>query len=243
MSPQRRLALRTISQRRIAASRSNGRKGRGPRTAEGKARASRNALRHGLATITRHNPKFFPDIERMATAICNGDRDPLAFEQALVIAENEIVLRFVRVERVAAIERLRDVIAKPLSKRDNSLVRAKARFRAAKLKYKLLVQAKAAARHKAKNVATNNPHEQGSRGEPGSGAAQAAAMQKPIRTRDEFDAMRHAMPDLERLARYERRAWSRRKRAMRAFTELRSEGMAEREDAVLAERTRLERFL
>ena len=29
--------------------------------------------------------------------------------------------------------------------------------------------------------------------------------------------MRAAMPDLERLARYERRAWSRRRRAMRNF--------------------------
>ena len=39
----------------------------------------------------------------------------------------------------------------------------------------------------------------------------------PIAERDEVDAMREAMPDLERLARYDRRAWSRRKRAMRNF--------------------------
>jgi hypothetical protein len=200
------------SQRKIAANWSNGRKSRGPRTAAGKACASRNALRHGLATISRHNLKLFPEIERMAAAICNGDSNPLLYEQALVIAENEIVLRCVRVERVAAIERLRDVAAKPLSERDNSLARAKARFRE-------LVQAKAA-RHKGNNVA--NPQQQGSRGEQGSGAAQAAGMQKPIRTRDEFDAMRHAMPDLERLARYERRAGSRRKRAIRNFIEIKA---------------------
>jgi hypothetical protein len=149
-----------------------------------------------------------------ATAIA-----PLLFEQALVIAENELVLRCVRAEGVAVIERLRDVTAQPLTRRDNSLARAKARFRLVKIKYKQLVQAKAA-RHKGNNVA--NPHQQGSRGEQGSGAAQAAGMQKPIRTRDEFDAMRHAMPDLERLARYERRAWSRRKRAIRDFIEIKS---------------------
>jgi hypothetical protein len=45
--------------------------------------------------------------------------------------------------------------------------------------------------------------------------------------RDEIDAMCEAMPDLNRLDRYERRAWSRRKRAFRSFIEIkfkRSEG-------------------
>jgi Xaa-Pro aminopeptidase len=204
-----------ISERKIAASRSNGRKSRGPRTAAGKSSASRNALRHGLAAITRHTPTLFPDIERMAKAFCSGDTSPLLFEHALVIAENEIVLRCVRVERVAVIERLRDVTAKPLS-RDNSLARAKARFRGAKLKYKWLVRAKA------KNAAINNVSERNSREEQRSGAAQPTAEQKPIKSRDEFDAMRHAMPDLDRLVRYERRAWSRRKRAIRDFLEIKS---------------------
>jgi hypothetical protein len=40
--------------------------------------------------------------------------------------------------------------------------------------------------------------------------------------RDEFDAMRLALPDLRRLERYERRAWSRRKRAIRDFIEITS---------------------
>jgi hypothetical protein len=46
--------------------------------------------------------------------------------------------------------------------------------------------------------------------------------QKPTKSRDEFDAMRRAMPDLDRLARYERRAWSRWKRAIRDFIEIKS---------------------
>jgi hypothetical protein len=45
---------------------------------------------------------------------------------------------------------------------------------------------------------------------------------KPIKSRDEFDALRLAMPDLDRLARYERRAWSRQKRAFREFIEIKS---------------------
>jgi hypothetical protein len=39
----------------------------------------------------------------------------------------------------------------------------------------------------------------------------------PIIERDEHDALSEALPDLDRLIRYERRAWSRRKRTVREF--------------------------
>ncbi len=206
-----------ISEARIAASRINGRKSRGPRTKAGKSCVIRNAFRHGLSAITCHNPSLFPDIERMAKAICNGDTNWLLFEQALVIAENEMVLRCVRIEHVAVIERLRDITAQPLAGRNNSLARAKARFRLGKLKYEQLVQAKA------KNDAVKHGEEQGSTRDwtqKQESDAQSRRRQKPIKSRDEFDAMRHAMPDLDRLARYERRAWSRRKRAIRDFIKI-----------------------
>jgi hypothetical protein len=205
-----------ISRARAEASRSNGRKSRGPRTAAGRSCASHNALRHGLAALT-YKPAAFAEIERIAKTICNGNTDPLLFEQALVIAENEMVRRCVRVEAIAMIERLRDITLKPLS-RDNSLARAKARFGQAKLRYRQLVQAKA------KKIATTTGKEKNWLQEQKSEAAQSQAtrMQKPIKSRDEFDALRLAMPDLDRLARYERRAWSRQKRAFREFIEIKS---------------------
>jgi hypothetical protein len=205
-----------ISRARAEASRNNGRKSRGPRTAAGKSCASHNALRHGLAALT-HKPAAFAEVERIAKAICNGDTNPLLFEQALVIAENEMVRRCVRVEAIALIERLRDITVNPLS-RDNSLTRAKVRFRRGKLRYKQLVQAKA------KTIATTTGGEKNSLQEQESDAAQSqpTRMQKPIKSRDEFDALRLAMPDLDRLARYERRAWSRQKRAFREFIEIKS---------------------
>lgn len=205
-----------ISRARAEASRSNGRKSRGPRTAAGKSCASHNALRHGLAALT-YKPAAFAEVERIAKAICNGDTNPLLFEQALVIAENEMVRRCVRVEAIALIERLRDITVNPLS-RDNSLTRAKARFGQAKLRYRQLVQAKA------KKIATTTGNEKNSLQEHQSEAAQSqpTRMQKPIQSRDEFDALRLAMPDLDRLARYERRAWSRQKRALREFIEIKS---------------------
>jgi hypothetical protein len=175
-----------------------------------RSRARRKTLRHGLAAITRHNPRLFPDIERMAKAICNGDTNPLLMEQALLIAENEILLRCVRLECIAVIERLRDKTLTPLTRRNNSLARAKIMFRAAKFRYKLLV------RFKATDPWRSSPQQQESE------AAQLTSKQKPIRSRDEFEAMRLAMPDLDRLARYERRAWSRRKRAIRDFITIKS---------------------
>ena len=205
-----------ISRARAEASRSNGRKSRGPRTAAGKSCASHNALRHGLAALT-HKPAAFAEVERIAKAICNGDTNPLLFDQALVIAENEMVRRCVRGEAIAMIERLRDITVNPLS-RDNSLTRAKVRFRRGKLRYKQLVQAKA------KTIATTTGGEKNSLQEQESDAAQSqpTRMQKPIKSRDEFDALRLAMPDLDRLARFERRAWSRQKRAFREFIEIKS---------------------
>ena len=205
-----------ISRAKAEASRNNGRKSRGPRTAAGRSCASHNALRHGLAALT-YKPAAFAEVERIAKAICNGNTDPLLFDQALVIAENEMVRRCVRVEAIALIERLRDITVNPLS-RDNSLTRAKARLGQGKLRYRQLVQAKA------KKIATTTGNEKNSLQEQESEAAQSqpTRMQRPIKSRDEFDALRLAMPDLDRLARYERRAWSRQKRAFREFIEIKS---------------------
>jgi hypothetical protein len=49
---------------------------------------------------------------------------------------------------------------------------------------------------------------------------------KPIELRDELDAMGRALPDLDRLARYERRAWSGRNRAIRNFIEIKARNRA-----------------
>ena len=53
------------SEKQIAANRRNARKSRGPRSAGGKARASRNATQHGLAANFWTDPSAVYSIETM----------------------------------------------------------------------------------------------------------------------------------------------------------------------------------
>jgi hypothetical protein len=104
---------RALSPRRLAANRNNARKSTGPRTASGKARTSRNALRHGLASISFANTEVSPQIERMAKSICDKDATPLLYEQALIIAESEVLLLRVRAARLAMLERMKKAQLSP----------------------------------------------------------------------------------------------------------------------------------
>jgi hypothetical protein len=204
------------SEKKIAANRTNARKSGGPRTASGKGRVSRNALRHGLAAMKYLDPMLPRDIELIAKAICADDPNPLLFEQALAMAENEVVLRCVRAERVGVIERLRDVRAISLTKGDNRIALAKAKSHEARLAWDELVplRAKFSAMTKEEQIKLIEEHERRE--------AESASKPTSIEERDEFDAMQEAMSDLTRLARYERRAWSRRKRAIRSFIDIKS---------------------
>ena len=101
------------SEKQIEANRRNGRRSKGPRSEAGKARASRNALRHGLASISCRNPAFAPRIEGIARAICPDTSNPSLFEQALIIGETTCVLGCVCAERIARMERLLDATPSP----------------------------------------------------------------------------------------------------------------------------------
>lgn len=217
------------SQAKIVASRANGRKSRGPRTPAGKSNASRNAFRHGLAAITRKDPEMFAEIEPVAGAICNGAVNPLLFEQALIIAENDFVLCCAQTEWIAAIERQRDRTATPLATGDLGFARAKARIERAKLIYQMLVKgANASSNNAARNnaartsAASTDEALVRSNGERERAVAEQGGRVTPPLEREEFDAMRAAMADLERLERYRRRAWSRQRRAFQRFMEIQS---------------------
>jgi hypothetical protein len=206
------------SEKKIAANRNNARKSCGPRSAAGKRRVARNAWRHGLAAITPANTGRRRDIERMARAMCGDDADPLLFEQAVAIVESQIVLLCVRAEKVAVIERLRDAATLPLAIGDNRLALAKAKMQSLELAWDVLERLRARV--------SSLPEEQRAKLEREYEAeSDLPAAQKPIRAkrRDEIEAMCEAIPDLARLDRYERRAWSRRRRAFSNFMRIKAQ--------------------
>ncbi|MGB6796319.1 MAG: hypothetical protein WBE48_07120 [Xanthobacteraceae bacterium] len=102
----------------------------GPKTAAGKKIASRNALRHGLTAVTHRRVAHPTEIERFAKALCGGDDDPSLLEDALDVAKCEMALRAVRAQRLAVVERLREVSAIALRKGDNGLIIGRAKYMA-----------------------------------------------------------------------------------------------------------------
>jgi hypothetical protein len=96
------------SERQITANRANAKMSRGPRTRGGKAEASRNALRHGLAAVASGGTGFAEKIERLAQAICQPDGDLFNYQQALIIAESFADITRVRAARVDMMERSRE---------------------------------------------------------------------------------------------------------------------------------------
>src|SRR5262245_32620887 len=199
------------STKKVAANRINGRKSRGPRTGAGKARASRNARRHGLAASNNNDPVMAERVGQMVDAICQGDDDALLREQAVAIAESQLWLDCVKAEKRALIERLRDPTAIALAL-NIRLARAKARMRLFDVAARqqeviddLIKKTKAAGRDPEREPLP--PNVEAAWPPPGvefiSGDTE----------RDEYEALREGIADLVRLLRYERRAWSRRKRA------------------------------
>lgn len=227
------------SQRAIQANRLNSRKSRGPRTSQGKRAASRNSRKHGLASLRSSEPADSAEIERLVRALCAGDRDAVLLAKARLVAENEMVLRAVRTQKLAVIERLRDPNTAPLAEGDNSLAQARARFEEVKRAERTLDELVPMLAAKYKDQLPPMPEtipgvdrnemvlaflmelfESSDRAEQEEGNPEHIEQLVDQQELGEYEALQRAAPDLTRLARYEGRAWSRQKRALRDFIDI-----------------------
>src|SRR6266700_1116465 len=93
------------SERQIAANRRNARKSTGPRSGEGKKRASCNAYRHGLTLSITSSAAYAKQLDKLVREIAGNTEDPILLERARAIAQAELEHGRVRRVKVALIER------------------------------------------------------------------------------------------------------------------------------------------
>jgi hypothetical protein len=84
------------SERKIRANRANARASIGPKTALGRARSARNSLRHGLSRPVYSDPVWSPEVETLAREIAEPDANTEIQGLARRVAEAQIGLRRVR---------------------------------------------------------------------------------------------------------------------------------------------------
>jgi hypothetical protein len=87
------------SERKIRANRANAQTSTGPKTARGRSHAARNALRHALSLPIYSDPILSEEVEALAREIIGTDSNPEMQELARRIAEAQIDLRRVRQAR------------------------------------------------------------------------------------------------------------------------------------------------
>ena len=93
------------SERKIRANRANARASTGPKSSQGRARAARNALRHGLNLPVCSDPALAEDVEALTHEIAGSEASAEIRELARQVAEAQIDLRRVRYARQQLLSR------------------------------------------------------------------------------------------------------------------------------------------
>ena len=93
-----------MSERKIAANRSNAKKSTGPRSKAGRQTSRRNALRHGLAIDIRTDPAYHDDIEQLAKMMSRASGRQSVSDSARDAAEAVLDLSRIRKIRASLFE-------------------------------------------------------------------------------------------------------------------------------------------
>jgi hypothetical protein len=91
------------SDRKIKANRANARASTGPKTAQGRARASRNAFRHGLSLPICYDAALLEEVETLARELAGTNTNAKIQEVGRRVAEAQVDLRRVRYARHQAL--------------------------------------------------------------------------------------------------------------------------------------------
>jgi hypothetical protein len=182
---------------RVRANRANARRSTGPKTLAGKSAASRNALRHGLAIPVTVDPSLADEVERLARMIAGEGANSSRLEGARRVAEAQIDL--LRVRRARSLL-LHDARARAKPPSVSELIHANKQMMARRAEKQPEPWVDFDDRTRAVLCALNAVNENGD----------------PLRLEDGIEAI---AAQLVRFDRYERRALSRRKWAMRNFDE------------------------